>query len=163
MRPAKFTQREGRKAQNNWARAFGKPLPFPDADVPRKERLKHVGPTEHSEQVKVIRWWRQACAEYGLPEIALYATPNASKRSYYAGNILKAEGMRRGVLDLTLAVPRGKWHGMAAEMKYGKGSLTPEQREYIVYLSSVGYHCATYWTGEDAIAGIKMYLQLEAI
>lgn len=77
--------------------------------------------TEHDEQKALLKWWALACAGFGVPEVCLFAVPNAAKRSPKLASMLKAEGMRSGIPDLILAVPRGEFHGLFIEMKKAKG------------------------------------------
>lgn len=65
--------------------------------------------------------------------------------------ILKGEGMTEGVADLMLALPRGGFHGLFIEMKTPVGSPSPDQREFLELMSSVGY----------AVAVCKSQLQFE--
>ncbi|WP_240655162.1 VRR-NUC domain-containing protein [Rhodovarius crocodyli] len=49
----------------------------------------------------------------------LYAVPNGGRRDGLTGAILKAEGVRAGVADLVLMLPRGR--SVYIEMKVGGG------------------------------------------
>ena len=123
---------------------------------------KPVVPTEHQEQVKVIQWWALACHAYQIPEYALFAVPNGGARNVITASLLKAEGVRRGALDLILACPTNASHGLFLEMKRQSGSLsdvTPDQRAYLEYLQSVGYEASVHWSGDSAIAAIQAYLR----
>lgn len=73
-------------------------------------------PTEHDEQVKLFRWAELASARY--PELAeMFAVPNGGHRHKAVAGKLRAEGVKRGVEDVMLLVPRGKYHGLLIEMK----------------------------------------------
>ena len=129
--------------------------------VRRTSDDKAVVPTEHQEQVKVIQWWRFACLVYHIPEYALFAVPNGGSRDVITASLLKAEGVRRGALDLILAYPTKASHGLFLEMKRQNGSpsdVKQEQRDYIEYLQSVGYAASVHWSGDSAIEAIKAYL-----
>lgn len=122
---------------------------------------KPVVPTEHQEQVKVIQWWALACHGYKIPEYALFAVPNGGARDIITAARLKAEGARRGALDLILAYPTAASHGLFIEMKRQDGSpsdVKPDQRAYLEYLQSVGYAASVHWSGDSAIEAIKAYL-----
>jgi len=63
---------------------------------------------EHNEQVAVFAWARWAEAQY--PELALlFAVPNGGARNKVTAARLKAEGVKRGVLDIWFPVARGGW------------------------------------------------------
>ena len=124
-------------------------------------------PTEHESQVAVIDWWAYECKKHRLPEFALFCVPNAGAGSQrgQAGK-MKAEGVRRGIPDLCLAVPSndgvtynpGIFHGLFIEMKRKGGKLSPEQREVHEYLQSAGYQVRTCYSTHEAITAITEYL-----
>lgn len=117
--------------------------------------------SEHQLQVALIQWWSHACKGYGLPEFALFACPSGGARDPITGARLKAEGARRGVPDLILAVPRGVHHGAFIEMKIPGNKPSQEQVEFMRYLEGAGYRCAVCWSTEAAIREIECYLALE--
>ena len=147
------------------AAAADKPVPAQLLQpVPKKREIRRpvdgrpVGLSEHQEQCAVISWWGLACAAYGLPTFALFAIPNGGARDVITGARLKAEGVRRGVLDLCLAKPTTKHHGLYIEMKAGANKPSPEQQAYIEYLTGSGYQASVHWSAESAINAIKEYL-----
>lgn len=88
----------------------------------------------------------------------MYAIPNAAKRSPRLAVYMLAEGLRKGVLDLHLPVPRGGCHGLWIEMKAGKNTLTDEQRAEAHKLAEDGYAVAACWDTETAITWTTAYL-----
>lgn len=87
-------------------------------------------PTEHAEQVTFVTWFRET-----FPNVLIFAIPNGEFRHESVAKRLKDEGVTKGVPDL--CVPEWK---LFIEMKRAKGGrLSPEQREIIDYLISVGY------------------------
>lgn len=114
--------------------------------------------SEHQEQVAVIQWWGHACGKYNLPEFALFAIPNGGARDMITGARLKAEGVRGGVLDLALPVPRGIYHGAFIEMKVGYNKPSDKQDAFIEFLRASGYHASVHWSSTSAIAEIEGYL-----
>lgn len=97
-------------------------------------------PTEHEEQVALIDWAAHSAWRYpGL--LWLHAIPNAGAGAQrgQAGK-MKAEGVKKGVPDLCLPVPVGRFHGAYVEMKRVRGSSTSdEQREWRAHLERAGY------------------------
>ena len=96
---------------------------------------------EHHEQVALVSWARSMAGQ--IPELEmLYANPLGGKRAWKTGKMLKAEGARAGIPDLTLAVPSRGFHGMFIEMKFGRNTVTARQRDWIEKLRGHGYYCA---------------------
>jgi hypothetical protein len=71
---------------------------------------------------------------------------------------MKAEGMRAGVLDVHLPLPRGGCHGLWIEFKSVDGSLSPEQRDEAQLLAQDGYAVAVCREFSQAIELTKDYL-----
>ena len=114
--------------------------------------------SEHAEQVAVIQWWDRACRVYGFPPYVLMAIPNAGKRSYAAAAWMKAEGLRSGVPDMFLAIPRVALGGLWIEMKRGKNKPDAKQEEVMAYLS-LRYAVRVCYSAEEAIATIKEWMK----
>ena len=96
-------------------------------------------PSEHFEQREVVRWFRQTWRG-----VRIFAIPNGGARSAATAGRLKAEGVASGVPDLFIPAWR-----LWVEMKRTKGgTVSPEQKDWIAYLSNVGY-CAIVCKGAD--------------
>lgn len=117
---------------------------------------------EHQEQVALMHWAAFSMKTY--PDLCmLYAIPNGGLRTKATAAKLKAEGVKAGVPDLFLSVPRGRYHGLYIEMKAGKNKPTQEQKEWIEQLNAQGY-IACWCVGWESAAGlIKTYLQGQQI
>jgi hypothetical protein len=101
-------------------------------------------PTEDQEQSWLVAWFRKT-----YPQHRIFAIPNGGGRSKSEGVLLKATGVTAGVLDLMIPAPSGHYHGLFIEMKVQKGGrVSPEQKDWIDYLTSVGY-CAKVCNGFD--------------
>jgi hypothetical protein len=112
---------------------------------------------EHTEQVALINWARASEGKY--PELRnLFAIPNGGARHLVVAKKLKAEGVRKGVLDLFLGHPMEKYSGLFIEMKFGKNKLTKEQKEWIERLTQAGYKCSVCYSFEEARDEILNYL-----
>lgn len=134
------------------------PNPPPKRVIRRPLDGKPVGASEHQEQATVIAWWWRVHKGYGLPHFSLFAVPNGGARDIITGARLKAEGVRKGALDLILAKPNAVHHGLFIEMKVGDNKPSAEQEEFITYLTSVGYKVAVHWNAGTAIKEIEEYL-----
>lgn len=119
-------------------------------------------PTEHEEQVAVIRWWRGCCLQYdSLPE-ELFAIPNAAHRTFAASKHFKDEGLVKGVADLCLAVPSGDGRApmLWIEMKRRSGGRqSPEQKAFAERVESRGHVYVLAKGADQAIAAIEAYLR----
>jgi hypothetical protein len=105
-------------------------------------------PLEHEEQRELVRWFRQS-----WPDVRIFAIPNGGARSKATAGRLKAEGVASGVPDLFVPAWR-----LWVEMKRTKGgSLSPEQKDWIKYLESVGFCCIVGKGAEDAKRQISAF------
>jgi hypothetical protein len=114
--------------------------------------------TEHQLQVLVFRW--AALAQRAYPQLRwLFAVPNGGKRTPRQGRWMKAEGLRRGVPDVWLPVPRGKHPGLVIEHKVGDNDMTDEQAEWAVGLEQLGWRVVVSRSFEDSRLAIVNYLE----
>ena len=117
-------------------------------------------PTESVEQQCLIRWANMQLGKY--PELdMLYHVPNEGRRSLSTGARMKNEGLRKGVPDLVLPVPRGDYHGLYIELKRLKYSKkTEEQKDWVKKLNQQGYYACFCNGWVEASEVIKKYLNL---
>ena len=91
----------------------------------------------------------------------IFHIANERKTSVQAGSILKRMGVKPGVSDIFIAIPRLSFHGMFLEVKANKNKPTDLQRKFLDDMISQGYF-ATWRTGADAsIEAIESYLALK--
>ena len=118
-------------------------------------------PTEHQEQCALFEWaaWRES----RWPELRLlHAIPNGGKRDIRTAAMLKAEGVKPGVPDIFLPVPRGGKHGLYIELKRRKGGTVSEaQQAWIRALCGQGYACTVCHGWDAARDEIMGYLRQE--
>lgn len=122
--------------------------------------------SEHGEQTVLFDWARMN--EDRVPELwLLHAIPNGAKLPYrgkgknrYSPEALrlKAEGLKPGVPDVCLPVPRGAYHGLYIEMKFGKNKPTKHQSVWLQQLDSQGYRAAVCYGFTAAKEEIIAYL-----
>jgi len=92
--------------------------------------------SEAKVQHACIMWFDSEYPQYrGLLYHNYLNPPNA-----ITGRILKGLGLRKGVPDLTFALPINGKHGLYIEMKNEKGTLQKEQIKYKKLLTDVGYN-----------------------
>lgn len=113
---------------------------------------------EDTEQIGVIDWANWNTGRF--PELKLlFHVPNGGKRNAAEAARFKAMGVKAGVPDLCLPVPRGGYAGLYIEMKYGKNKTTEKQEEWIHSLIEQGYLVKVCWGGQEATAALEEYLQ----
>ncbi len=122
--------------------------------------LKPPTPTEHEEQVAVIRWHELAQSKW--PELKfLHAIPNAGAGAQrgQAGK-MKAEGVKPGVPDLFLPVRRAHAAGLYIEMKrVGAPGPSNHQVEWLLGLQGQGFSTHVCHGAGAAIDLITNYLK----
>lgn len=115
---------------------------------------------ESNEQIALFRWAAFQSGKY--PELELmHHIPNGGRRDKATAKILRAEGVKAGVPDICLPVPRGSYHGMYIEMKYGKNKATANQEQWIHSLREQGYFAVVCYGWETAVEEIIRYLKMK--
>ena len=116
-------------------------------------------PTEDEEQIALMRW--AALATPVHPELRLlFHIPNGGSRGKAEAGRFRAMGVKPGVPDLFLPVPRSGFHGLFIELKRTKGGrLSPEQEEWLYALVEKGYMARICLGWEDASRVILAYLE----
>lgn len=114
--------------------------------------MNHI---EDDHQAALIRWANTQAKAW--PELALLLhIPNGGKRNAREGARLKSQGVRAGVPDLCLPVPRGGHHGLWIEMKApGRHTVSSAQKQWIEALTKQGYAacvCVGWEQARDVIA-----------
>lgn len=104
--------------------------------------------SEHIEQVRFVSWF-----EKNYLPVRIFAIPNGGARHPAVAAKLKAEGVRKGVLDLFIP----EWR-VWIEMKTETGRMSKEQKDWKQYLESCGYHCFVCHGFEEAKSVIKNLL-----
>lgn len=108
-------------------------------------RPKLPPPLEHDSQVA---FFTRVDMDPRTKNLLVYAVPNfaghygTKGQRIYAGKRLKAEGRRKGALDINIDEPVGNYHGARIEMKRKGEKPTPEQVDWMLKLQARGY--ATY-------------------
>ena len=116
-----------------------------------------AGPREDTIQAQVIRW---ATLQANLhPELArLFHVPNGGQRHTVVAAKLKGQGVKSGVPDLCLPVPRFGCPGLWIEMKTAEGKVSKNQKDWIDYLKGAGYRVEVCRSFDEARAVLLDYL-----
>ena len=131
---------------------------------------------EHLHAIALNNWWIEY-ARYNALDYRLFFTipnqgrgggnknsdnPEERKRWFMhmkRGKKMKAEGLRRGVPDYTLAIARGGFHGLFIELKEEAGRVSPDQKEMMALLTGEGYKCVVAYSAREATDAIEEYLK----
>lgn len=114
--------------------------------------------SEHDEQCALIEWWTIFAQTRRIHPSLLYAIPNGGARHAAVAAKLKAEGVRKGIPDLMLAMARGQYHGLYVEMKATGGRTTVEQKAMLDEFSKQGYCTVVALGADEARVAITEYL-----
>lgn len=94
-----------------------------------------------------------------MPELEyLHHVPNGGKRDKATAIALKRQGVKAGVPDIHLPVPKGEYHGLYIELKAGKNTTTEKQRSWLRFLNQQGYFTAICYNWQTAAELIETYL-----
>ena len=118
-----------------WLRSLrsGKTAVMPPGN-PRRRAVQH----EAMEQEALFDWAKATFGRY--PELKLlYHIPNGGKRNRFEAAHLKRQGVKAGVPDICLPVPRGGFHGLYIELKAGSNKPTDSQNKWLSALRAQGY------------------------
>ena len=115
---------------------------------------------EDAEQVALMQWSMAVRQTY--PELRLlYHVANERKCTPREGAQLKRKGVKRGVPDLCLPVPRGAYHGLYVELKAKGGRASEAQTWWLNALAAEGYKAEVCVGWRAAADLIESYLNLK--
>jgi len=120
-------------------------------------------PTEKSEQEALFEWAHFQANKYPGLEW-LFAIPNGLWLPKKLAVKAVKQGLKKGVSDLFLPVPKAHYHGLFIEMKRRdatKSCVRPEQKEFIKFAEGQGYKAIWCRGWEMAREIITNYLELQ--
>ncbi|HEN3632629.1 TPA: VRR-NUC domain-containing protein [Yersinia enterocolitica] len=119
-------------------------------------KVNHQVETE--EQAALIAWADKTVIDGICIGDYLIHIPNEGKRGPKAARDAKRLGLRKGVPDLFLALPRGGYAGLWIEMKSSKGQIDNNQNCWLVKLTDIGYKVDVFYSFLSAKDAIISYL-----
>lgn len=120
-------------------------------------RIQLTG-SEDEEQQKVIYWTELMSNAY--PDLQmLYHVPNGGSRNRVEAAKLKRMGVRAGVPDLVLPVPRNGYAGLYIELKVGENRPSKNQKNWLEKLALQGYKAVACYGGNEAIEILEQYIK----
>jgi len=137
-------------------------MPEPENESMTAAEYREQAESEADIHKALIEWaGRQAGAEPALQ--LLFHPPNGGSRHIAEATKLKAMGVRKGVPDLLLPVPRADKSGLALELKSPSGRLRPTQAWWLKELQEQGWSVAVAWTFSEAQQVMRSYLNGEPV
>lgn len=117
-------------------------------------------PVESYHQEMIFRLAELNRSQY--PELEyLHAVPNGGYRHKATAVAMQRQGVKRGVEDMQLAVPRGGYFGLFIELKrFRAGEVSDDQQRFLDFHSRQGYRALVCWGWRAAWAEITGYLSL---
>lgn len=138
----------------------------PMAQVPEAPGKPHIGkpPTETVEQRHLIEWAQlnrvvdNAGNTLPISDL-LFFIPNGGNLSKAQRGQFKAMGLKSGVSDLLLPLPRHGYAGLWIELKARNGNVTRPQRDWLTLMDAQGYATCVAYGWREASALIVGYLE----
>lgn len=87
------------------------------------------------------------------PGVSIIAVPNAAKRTQWAAQRAKREGLAKGFVDLIALAPGGKVAFL--EMKTAKGRVSESQSEWQERLIGMGFPCGVFRDADTAVEFLR--------
>lgn len=118
-----------------------------------------IAPPEDDEQIALFAWIDMNVNQQ--PELALaFHVPNGGHRNPHVGAHMKRMGVKPGVPDLLLPVKRGRWSGLAIELKRTVGGrVSQDQQWWLVQLREQGWRTVVCRGADEAITTITDYMR----
>lgn len=107
----------------------------------KREDRAHKPPTESQIQKDFVRWVRN---RYPQIEPLFFAVPSGGARNPWTAKIMRDEGVRAGVSDLILLIPRHGYAGLLMETKTPEGKQSEAQKEFERLATEYHYKYVVY-------------------
>lgn len=117
---------------------------------PSRPRCRAVKSREQDIQRAILDYIAAVC-----PDCLAWACPNASRRTKTGKATNAVPGLRRGVFDLSVILPDGRF--VAVEIKTSKGYLSEEQEAFADELTSRGVMWCVLRSVEEARSMLAHY------
>lgn len=127
----------------------------------RKQESKGKRVYDNEEARMQIEFFRQVPLFFPrLPDKLLFAVPNGGSRHKIEAVNMKRQGVKAGVADVILQIPKKGFASLCLEFKTKTGRQSKEQREYQRQVEMAGSKYVVVRSVEEAIGEMRMYLLL---
>lgn len=111
---------------------------------------------QHQERIfGLVEFWKERFPDL----LALFAVPNGGYRAKTTAVALQKQGLKPGVPDMFLPVPRALFHGLWIELKrLREGEVSQAQAGWLTFLESQGYRAIVCWGWRAAWEELCEYL-----
>lgn len=93
-----------------------------------------------------------------LPDRLLFAVPNGGSRHKVEAANMKHQGVKRGIADVILQIPKKGYASLCLEFKTSIGKQSRDQREYQRQVEMAGSKYVVVRSVEQAIRVMQQYL-----
>jgi hypothetical protein len=94
-----------------------------------------------------------------LPDRLLFAIPNGGSRNILEAKNLKRQGVKAGIADVILLIPRKGFASLCMEFKTATGRQSDEQKEFQRQAEACGSKYVIVRSVASAIETVKDYLK----
>ncbi|HCY40413.1 MAG TPA: nuclease [Prolixibacteraceae bacterium] len=94
-----------------------------------------------------------------LPDKLIFAIPNGGSRNPIEARNLKSQGVKSGVSDVILLIPKKGFASLCLEFKIDKGKQSDEQKEFQRQAEACGSKYVIVRSVGSAIETVKEYLK----
>lgn len=123
--------------------------------------MRSLTASEFQEHTALVDWSESAVLEFEHRRLRLsdhlIHIPNGELRDDATAGKLKAMGVKAGVADFLLPVPVRDIHGLWIELKSATGTLSKEQREFLMNMAAQRYAAIVAHGWMAASEAIKAY------
>ncbi len=96
------------------------------------------------------------------PELKfIFAVPNAARRSPQLAAMMLREGLKAGIPDIIVPIPKRGFHGAFIENKSANGKMSESQIRFRDFLISQGYAYKTTYSADEQIEFLEWFLGIE--
>ena len=118
---------------------------------------------EGPQQSNFFNWLHWAHRD--VYELAFHI-PNGGQRHKAVAAKMKKEGVKKGVPDIMIALPKGDWAGLFIEFKAARphsASVSKEQKQWLEKLRQSGYLAVVCRGVEEAKKAVEDYLMTDEV
>lgn len=121
----------------------------------RARTTRKIESPEHDMQKAFFEWLNLVHPE---EDEVTFAVPNGVRCSKSQAVKLKAEGLKAGIPDVFMGVPRGTFPGLFIEFKIKPNKPSEAQKSKIASFKSRGYRCEVIYNIDDAMNLVNEYV-----